>query len=354
MGLSLTGRKRKDTYTWLMHAGAGGPLDANTPRTLTLGDGTDTPLAITTTGLYVNGVQVGAGGAISTAAVLDALKGGNVFPGRIDEQYLPVIASGGFYKAIENAPPGYYTNLVAGALGFEGIRIGNDCYLPEFTASAGDLELAYISATNVQASTVLRWHNFPHLRYASFSGPLTTPPTFVNVPKLLTITMNAMPGLTAALNYESIQSLTTFAAYTLGITAVPTLPYATYDQIAPVLHKAALNSTHIVAAVLPTANGWNVDLSGNAYLTSVDPTGWYPSANEVLNISGSTIVVPNLNLAACPALTKAALLTMLAALPYVYWAPTVNVATGAVTFDGTETELLAAIGNGWTVAYDPA
>jgi hypothetical protein len=55
---SLTGRKPKDTYPWLLQAGAGGPL-SGTPRPICLGDGTPTPLSITSTGLQVGGTEVG-------------------------------------------------------------------------------------------------------------------------------------------------------------------------------------------------------------------------------------------------------------------------------------------------------
>jgi len=56
MSNSLTGRKRKDTYTWLMQMqGNGTTLDAVTPVTMCFGDGTETPVSMTTTGLYIGG-----------------------------------------------------------------------------------------------------------------------------------------------------------------------------------------------------------------------------------------------------------------------------------------------------------
>ncbi len=69
MGLSLTGRKRKDTYTWLLQMqGAGATLDAETPIVICFGDGTATPLSLTTTGLFVNGSAVAPGPIIRSTA----------------------------------------------------------------------------------------------------------------------------------------------------------------------------------------------------------------------------------------------------------------------------------------------
>ena len=64
MSLSLTGRKRKDTFTWLLQAQGAGPLDATSPRVICLGDGTPTPLSVTQTGVFV------AGNSVSTARTL--------------------------------------------------------------------------------------------------------------------------------------------------------------------------------------------------------------------------------------------------------------------------------------------
>jgi hypothetical protein len=56
MGLSLTGRKRKDTYPWLLQMqGAGSTLHASVPIVVCFGDGTETPLSLTTTGLFIGG-----------------------------------------------------------------------------------------------------------------------------------------------------------------------------------------------------------------------------------------------------------------------------------------------------------
>ena len=54
---SLTGRKPKDTYTWLLQVGTGGAL-TGTPRAVCLGDGSATPLTLTSTGLQVGGAAV--------------------------------------------------------------------------------------------------------------------------------------------------------------------------------------------------------------------------------------------------------------------------------------------------------
>ena len=58
MSLSLSGRKRKDTFTWLLQAQGAGPLDPTTPRVICLGDGTPTPLSVTSTGVFVGGNSV--------------------------------------------------------------------------------------------------------------------------------------------------------------------------------------------------------------------------------------------------------------------------------------------------------
>jgi lysophospholipase L1-like esterase len=59
---SLTGRRPKDTYPWLLQAGAGGALTGS-PRAICLGDGSATPLSLTDTSL-----QVAGGTALTTAA----------------------------------------------------------------------------------------------------------------------------------------------------------------------------------------------------------------------------------------------------------------------------------------------
>jgi len=70
MSNSLTGRKRKDTYTWLLQMqGDGTTLDEETPTVICFGDGTETPLSLTTTGLFVNGVAVGGGGGETAATI---------------------------------------------------------------------------------------------------------------------------------------------------------------------------------------------------------------------------------------------------------------------------------------------
>lgn len=54
---TLTGRKPKETYPWLLQAGAGGAL-TGTPRAICLGDGSATPLSMTSTSLLVGGSEV--------------------------------------------------------------------------------------------------------------------------------------------------------------------------------------------------------------------------------------------------------------------------------------------------------
>jgi hypothetical protein len=54
---TLTGRKPKDTYTWLLQMGLGGPL-TGTARAVCLGDGSPTALSLTNTGLQVGGAAV--------------------------------------------------------------------------------------------------------------------------------------------------------------------------------------------------------------------------------------------------------------------------------------------------------
>lgn len=73
MGESLTGQTPKNTYTQLAHFGEKGalPEDGETPQILYKGDGTPTPISMTTTKVFINGVEVGA--ALTNAAVRAAL-----------------------------------------------------------------------------------------------------------------------------------------------------------------------------------------------------------------------------------------------------------------------------------------
>jgi hypothetical protein len=64
---ALTGKNPGQNYTGLLHVSGPGPLHATTPRAIVLGDGSATPLSVTATKLYINGVEAGAGGGGGTA-----------------------------------------------------------------------------------------------------------------------------------------------------------------------------------------------------------------------------------------------------------------------------------------------
>lgn len=77
-----------NTFRWLLHLGAAGPLPTDVPRAIHMGDGSPTPLALTSSGLYVGGEPVltagqaaelyaplGAGGEFTLTA---AAAGGSV------------------------------------------------------------------------------------------------------------------------------------------------------------------------------------------------------------------------------------------------------------------------------------
>lgn len=70
MSASLTGQTPKNTYTQLAHFGDDGafPADGETPQKLYKGDGTESPISMTVTKVFVNGVEIG-----TTASILTAL-----------------------------------------------------------------------------------------------------------------------------------------------------------------------------------------------------------------------------------------------------------------------------------------
>lgn len=60
MSASLTGQTPKNTYKQLAHFGDDGafPEDGETPQKLYKGDGTESPVSMTATKLFVNGLEV--------------------------------------------------------------------------------------------------------------------------------------------------------------------------------------------------------------------------------------------------------------------------------------------------------
>jgi|GEM_PF-6687961 len=89
MSLSLSGRKRKDTFTWLLQAQGAGPLDPTSPRVICLGDGTATPLALTSTGVFVGGNPVSSAHALANTWFIDGSNGNDstAAVGRADLPY---------------------------------------------------------------------------------------------------------------------------------------------------------------------------------------------------------------------------------------------------------------------------
>lgn len=77
---TLTGRKRKDTYTWLLQAGAGGAL-TGTPRAICLGDGSVTPLSMTATGILMNGSLVAVDSEVVHNTGTEIIAGSKAFSG---------------------------------------------------------------------------------------------------------------------------------------------------------------------------------------------------------------------------------------------------------------------------------
>lgn len=80
---SLTGRKPKDTYPWLLQCGAGGAL-TGAPRAICLGDGSATPLSLTSTGILMNGSLVAIDSAVVHNTGTETIAGAKSFSGQME------------------------------------------------------------------------------------------------------------------------------------------------------------------------------------------------------------------------------------------------------------------------------
>lgn len=83
MPSSLTGLKPRDTYTYLMHMGSGAALDG-TPRPVYLGGGNATPLSISSSALYINGLMAAIDSTVLHTSGNETAGGVKTFTGQIE------------------------------------------------------------------------------------------------------------------------------------------------------------------------------------------------------------------------------------------------------------------------------
>ena len=80
---NLIGRKPKDTFTWLLHMSGPGPMTGGL-RNVVLGDGTATPLNLTSTGVYMGTELVAIDSAVPHKTGTETIGGAKTLTGQLE------------------------------------------------------------------------------------------------------------------------------------------------------------------------------------------------------------------------------------------------------------------------------